>query len=39
MYIYFSETAISEKIASESRLKRSMTERKEEEHNNKFKLI
>ncbi|CAD8054756.1 unnamed protein product [Paramecium sonneborni] len=33
------ETAISEQLASESRLKRSMTERKEETHKNKFKLI
>ncbi|CAD8077013.1 unnamed protein product [Paramecium sonneborni] len=33
------ETAISEQLASESRLKRSLTERKEETHKNKFKLI
>ncbi|CAD8139012.1 unnamed protein product [Paramecium pentaurelia] len=33
------ETAISEQLASESKLKRSMTERKEEAHKNKFKLI
>ncbi|CAK94792.1 unnamed protein product (macronuclear) [Paramecium tetraurelia] len=33
------ESAISEQLVNESRLKRSMTERKDEAHKNKFKLI